>query len=77
MKVNWQGVFPAISTQFSEDASINCEANVRMLEDLLRDGINGIIALGTVGENASLTAEEKHEFIKHRVKTVNSRLSHC
>ncbi|MGS0826319.1 4-hydroxy-tetrahydrodipicolinate synthase [Shewanella sp. 0m-8] len=74
MKVNWQGVFPAISTQFNEDGSINYESNSRMLEDLIRDGINGIIALGTIGENASLTPEEKREFIKHTVETVNGRI---
>ncbi|GIU28430.1 4-hydroxy-tetrahydrodipicolinate synthase [Shewanella schlegeliana] len=74
MKVNWQGVFPAISTQFNEDGSINYESNARMLEDLIRDGIDGIIALGTIGENASLSPEEKREFIKHTVETVNGRI---
>ncbi|PKG58979.1 dihydrodipicolinate synthase family protein [Shewanella sp. Choline-02u-19] len=74
MNVNWQGVFPAISTQFSEDGSINYESNARMLEDLIRDGIDGIIALGTIGENASLSPEEKREFIKHTVETVKGRI---
>ncbi|BAJ01681.1 4-hydroxy-tetrahydrodipicolinate synthase [Shewanella violacea] len=74
MKVNWQGVFPAISTQFNDDGSINYESNARMLEDLIRDGIDGIIALGTIGENASLSPEEKREFIKHTVETVNGRI---
>lgn len=74
MKVNWQGVFPAISTQFNDDGSINYESNARMLEDLINDGIDGIIALGTIGENASLSSEEKREFIKHTVETVNGRI---
>ncbi|QYJ81065.1 4-hydroxy-tetrahydrodipicolinate synthase [Shewanella aegiceratis] len=74
MKVNWQGVFPAISTQFNDDGSINYESNARMLEDLIRDGIDGVIALGTIGENASLSPEEKREFIKHTVETVNGRI---
>ncbi|QSX39489.1 4-hydroxy-tetrahydrodipicolinate synthase [Shewanella cyperi] len=74
MKVNWQGVFPAISTQFNNDGSINYESNARMLEDLIRDGIDGIIALGTIGENASLSAEEKRAFLKHTVETVAGRI---
>ena len=74
MKVNWQGVFPAISTQFNDDGSINYESNARMLEDLIRDGIDGIIALGTIGENASLSPEEKRDFIKHTVETVKGRI---
>ena len=74
MKVNWQGVFPAISTQFNADGSINYESNARMLEDLINDGIDGIIALGTIGENASLSPQEKRDFIKHTVETVNGRI---
>lgn len=74
MNVNWQGVFPAISTQFNDDGSINYGSNARMLEDLIRDGIDGIIALGTIGENASLSPEEKREFIKHTVETVKGRI---
>ncbi|QYK06772.1 4-hydroxy-tetrahydrodipicolinate synthase [Shewanella zhangzhouensis] len=74
MKVNWQGVYPAISTQFNEDGSINFASNTRMLEQLIQDGINGIIALGTIGENASLSAEEKRAFLKHTVETVAGRI---
>ena len=74
MKVNWQGVFPAISTQFNDDGSINYESNARMLEDLINDGIDGIIALGTIGENASLSPTEKLAFIKHTVDTVKGRI---
>ncbi|ABL99738.1 4-hydroxy-tetrahydrodipicolinate synthase [Shewanella amazonensis] len=74
MKVNWQGVYPAISTQFNEDGSINFASNTRMLEQLILDGINGIIALGTIGENASLSADEKRAFLKHTVETVAGRI---
>ncbi|MCH4296287.1 4-hydroxy-tetrahydrodipicolinate synthase [Shewanella sp. 3B26] len=74
MKVNWQGVYPAISTQFNEDGSINFESNTRMLEQLIEDGIDGIIALGTIGENASLSADEKRAFLKHTVGVVKGRI---
>lgn len=74
MKVNWQGVFPAISTQFNEGGTINYESNARMLKELIRDGIDGIVALGTIGESASLSPEKKRSFIKHTVETVNGRI---
>lgn len=74
MSNNWHGVFPAISTQFNDDGSINYESNARMLEELINDGIDGIIALGTIGENLSLTAQEKREFISHTVEAVNGRI---
>lgn len=75
MKVEWQGVFPAISTQFNDDGSINFKSNARMLEALINDGVDGIIALGTIGENASLSAEEKRQFIKHTLEIVNGRIT--
>ncbi|MBU1310425.1 MAG: 4-hydroxy-tetrahydrodipicolinate synthase [Gammaproteobacteria bacterium] len=74
MQQNWQGVYPAISTQFHADGSINYAANATMLQQLIADGIDGIIALGTVGENASLTATEKREFLQQTVKTVAGRI---
>ncbi|MBT1446491.1 4-hydroxy-tetrahydrodipicolinate synthase [Shewanella sp. JM162201] len=74
MKVNWQGVYPAISTQFNDDGCINFDSNTRMLEQLIADGIDGIIALGTIGENASLSADEKRAFLKHTVSVVKGRI---
>ncbi len=74
MKVNCQGVFPAISTQFNDDDSINDESNARMSEDLIKNGIDGIIALVTMGENPSLSPQENRKFIKHTVETVNGRI---
>ncbi|MCC5826912.1 dihydrodipicolinate synthase family protein [Alkalimonas sp.] len=74
MQINWRGVYPAISTQFHPDGQINYDSNARMLNQLIEDGIDGIIALGTVGENASLTAQEKREFLRHTVETVAGRI---
>ena len=74
MKVNWQGVSPAISTPLYDHGTINFESNTRTLEDLIRDAIDGIIALGTIRENAFLNPEEKPYFIKHTVETVKGRI---
>ncbi|WP_235357713.1 4-hydroxy-tetrahydrodipicolinate synthase [Arsukibacterium ikkense] len=74
IQVNWAGVYPAISTQFNANGGINFAANAAMVEQLIADGIDGIIALGTVGENASLTTTEKREFLQQTVKTVAGRI---
>ncbi|MEZ9822959.1 dihydrodipicolinate synthase family protein [Shewanella sp. 10N.286.45.A1] len=74
MEVNRQGVLPVISTQFYEVRTINYESNARMLEDLIRDGIDGIIALGMFREKASLCLERMPDFIKNTVKTVKGRI---
>lgn len=74
MKPNWQGVYPAISTQFNQDGTLNLSGQSQMLELLIADGVDGLIALGTVGENYSLSAQEKREFLRHVISVVDGRV---
>lgn len=59
MKVTWNGVFPAVTTQFREDLSLDIDATARVMEGLIRDGVSGLVICGTVGENCSLAKHEK------------------
>jgi 1-pyrroline-4-hydroxy-2-carboxylate deaminase len=59
LKPNWSGVFPAVTTQFREDLSLDIDATARVMENLIRDGVSGLIVCGTVGENTSLRKDEK------------------
>ena len=74
MKVNWQGVFPAVTTQLNENLSIDVVGTQRVVDALVRDGVDGIVALGTVGENNSLLYEEKVELLTAIVETVAGRV---
>lgn len=74
MQVNWSGVYPAVTTQFKEDFSIDHVENANMLEQLITEGVHGIIVCGTVGENCSLSAEEKRAVMENAVKVVNGRV---
>ncbi len=56
---NWSGVFPATTTQFARDESLDVGATQKVVSALIDDGVNGIICMGTVGENCSLSAPEK------------------
>ena len=58
-KVTWRGVFPAVTTQFRNDFSLDIEATRKVMAGLIRDGVSGLIVCGTVGENCSLSAAEK------------------
>lgn len=58
-KVQWQGVFPAVTTQFRDDFSLDIAATRNVMGALIRDGVSGLIVCGTVGENTSLTRSEK------------------
>lgn len=64
MTVNWRGVFPAATTQFADDYSVDIAATLRHLEILIESGIHGLILLGTVGEGSSLEFHEKLELLK-------------
>ncbi len=71
---NWTGVFPAVTTQYNEDYSVNIPATQKMLDELINDGIHGIIALGTVGENYSLSAEEKRDVLAASKEVIAGRV---
>ena len=76
-KVNWQGVFPAVPTQFHDDFSLNIEGTQKHVEALLSEGVHGLVMLGTIGENCSLSLDEKIQIL-HATKEVcqNSRIYH-
>jgi 4-hydroxy-tetrahydrodipicolinate synthase len=74
MAIGWKGVFPAVTTQLHEDLTIDFENTQRVVDDLIRDGVTGIIALGTVGENNSLTFEEKVSTLTAIVEVVAGRV---
>src|SRR6266446_8209346 len=70
MTVNWRGVFPAVTTQFHADQSLDLAGTTTHLEKLLKAGVHGIIMLGTVGENCSLEYSEKLDVLRAAVKQV-------
>ncbi len=74
MAVNWQGVYPAVTTQYNDDLSINFEATQKMIDTIIKEGVDGIIALGTVGENASHTRTEKIAILKAVKEIVAGRV---
>lgn len=63
-KTTWSGVFPACTTQIAADQSLDVAGTRRHVEDLIRAGVNGLIMLGTLGENTSLDPEEKLDVIR-------------
>ena len=73
-RIAWSGVFPAATTQFKLDLSIDYEATQRVQDALIKDGVNGLIIMGTVGEGNSLEAEEKRKMISTTVEAVRGRV---
>lgn len=74
LSVDWNGVFPAVPTQFKDDFSVDIPATRRHVEILLDNGIHGLIMLGTIGENCSLAIEEKVAVLKMAVDVAGGKL---
>ena len=74
MSVNWHGVYPALTTQFHDDESIDLAATAAHLEKMIASGIHGVILLGSVGENTALSYEEKMLVLRELMPVVKGRV---
>jgi 4-hydroxy-tetrahydrodipicolinate synthase len=63
-KLSWRGVFPALTSKFTASDTIDWDAMGRHLEFQLDAGVHGLIVLGSLGENATLSMEEKVETVR-------------
>jgi 4-hydroxy-tetrahydrodipicolinate synthase len=72
--VDWQGVFPAVTTAFREDESLDLEATQANIDWQIRAGAHGLVVLGTVGENGSLDAGEKRAVMQAAKEVVRDRV---
>jgi len=55
----WKGVFPAVTTPFREDLSVDLESLALLVDSMVRSGCRGLVPLGSLGESATLDLEEK------------------
>jgi 4-hydroxy-tetrahydrodipicolinate synthase len=58
-KHDWTGVVPAITTPFGADGEVDEPFLARHVEWLVDAGCRGVVALGSLGEGATLRADEK------------------
>ena len=61
--MKWEGVFPAVTTPFREDLSLDLDFLRRHLEAMLAAGCRGFVPLGSLGESATLSFEEKERVL--------------
>ncbi|KMJ53554.1 MULTISPECIES: dihydrodipicolinate synthase family protein [Vogesella] len=60
----WTGVFPAVTTKFHADESLDLAGTVNHIKWQLECGADGIIVCGSLGEASTLTADEKITILK-------------
>lgn len=71
--MNWKGVMPAITTSFTEDLRIDHGFMAEHCRWLLENGCAGVVALGSLGEGATLSLDEKLQVLRTIVGAVNGR----
>src|SRR3981081_4170878 len=71
---SWSGVFPAATTQFDAALDLDLPATQAVQAALIQDGVHGLVVLGTVGENNSLSPDEKRAVLQAAVETAGGKV---
>jgi 1-pyrroline-4-hydroxy-2-carboxylate deaminase len=74
MKVSWKGVIPAITTRFNTDFSVDYGFFAGHARTLVEAGSTGLVPLGSLGEGATLTFDEKTRLLETAVQAVGDRV---
>lgn len=64
MRLNWNGVYPAVTTKFTANDALDLPAFGANLDAQVQAGVTGIIIGGSLGEASTLTLEEKEVLVK-------------
>jgi 4-hydroxy-tetrahydrodipicolinate synthase len=70
----FKGTGVAIVTPFKNDSSLDFSALGRVINHVIKGGVNYIVALGTTGESVTLTKDEKKAVISYVIETVDGRV---
>ncbi|MEB2779512.1 dihydrodipicolinate synthase family protein [Algoriphagus sp. C2-6-M1] len=72
--MNWKGVFPAVTTKFHADGSLDMELFFKNIDFQLESGVHGIILGGTLGESSVLSQEEKITLTRETVNYLDGKV---
>ncbi len=74
MKFNWEGVMPAVTTQFTSSDTLDLEMFKVNIQAQLDAGVHGIVLGGTLGEASTLTDEEGRKLTRETVAFVEGKI---
>ena len=73
--MNWTGVYPAVTTKFSEDDKLDINAFRLNIAAQVKAGVSRVILGGTLGEASSLTNDEKLVLLDNAIEETSSQAS--
>ena len=72
--MNIKGAITALATPMKMDGSLDFSSLEKLIEFQISEGINGLVAVGTTGESATVDVEEHLEIISFFIKISNNRV---
>ncbi len=72
--LNFTGTGVAIVTPFTAKGAVDFPALTKLVEHLIKGRVEYIVVMGTTGESATLSKEEKQKVVEHIVKVNKKRL---
>lgn len=70
----FRGTATALITPFTEDDKVDVKALCEIVERQIASGVDALVALGTTGEPATLTEEEKEQVVNVCIKQTRGRV---
>lgn len=74
MKVLWEGVYPAVTTKFKKDETLDIDTFKSNIDAQIKAGVDGIIVGGSLGENSVLNHEEKQILLEAALEVSAGRV---
>lgn len=70
----FKGTGVAIVTPFNKDGSIDYKSLNKLIDFIIKGGVEYVVVLGTTGESVTLSKEEKQSVVTHVIENVNKRV---
>ena len=74
MKVNWHGVLAATTTHFRPNGALDLPAAARHLDQIIHQGVHGLVVLHNVSEADALEEDEQRALLKVALDVNNGRV---
>lgn len=67
-------IFTPVVSIFNDNEEFDIDGNIKVMEYLIKGGVDGIVPLGTTGEYPSLYLNKKIEYLDKYIEAVNNRV---
>jgi len=74
MNVDWKGIYPAITTQFTPEGELDLEKYRSNFKTQIDAGIHGVVLGGSLGEASTLKKEEKFHLLKETLEIADGKI---